>query len=534
MTPLVDAALRATLVLAFGLGLRALLRRQPAALRHALVTASLVAAPAVAAIAPSLPGLALRLPAAAAVTSEGSPTRTDLTAPARRPAIEATSGPLHATPPAAWPRALAILWGVGAVGAASLRLGSALRLRRRARTGRPVGERRWTRALDRARERLAITGPVDLRSVPERSLLATWGWRRPRIVIPDAALAWSDARIAAVLAHELAHVLRRDWLVQSIADTAWALLWWNPLAWLAARRLRDDAELACDDAVLRAGIAPATYADHLLDIARACGSAGRPEAVPAMARPSTLERRIVAMLNPRLDHGRPTRRTTVAAAAALVAMLLPVALLRAQGAPQPLEGVIYDQSGAVVPGVTLTLVTGTATTQAMTDPAGRFVFDTVDAGAHVLQAKIPGFRALRQELLLKESADWNRAVTLPLGEVRETISVTAPRPAAIVPLNGPVPVRVGGNIRAPRKLKNVPPLYPERMRDAGLEALVEVEAVIDRSGAVANVRVVSTSVHPDFAQAATDAVRQWRFEPTLLNGTPVDVVMTVSVHFGLS
>lgn len=60
-----------------------------------------------------------------------------------------------------------------------------------------------------------------------------------------------------------------------------------------------------------------------------------------------------------------------------------------------------------------------------------------------------------------------------------------------------------------------------------------LDAIIGRDGAVVSVRVVTAQVHPDFAQAAIDAVRQWQFTPTLLNGTPVEVVMAVTVDFEL-
>jgi protein TonB len=72
------------------------------------------------------------------------------------------------------------------------------------------------------------------------------------------------------------------------------------------------------------------------------------------------------------------------------------------------------------------------------------------------------------------------------------------------------------------------------MRAAGREGVVPIEAIIGRDGTVSSVRVLSAQVHPDFAIAAVDAVRQWRFSPTLLNGAPVEVVMTVSVTFNLS
>jgi protein TonB len=72
------------------------------------------------------------------------------------------------------------------------------------------------------------------------------------------------------------------------------------------------------------------------------------------------------------------------------------------------------------------------------------------------------------------------------------------------------------------------------MRAAGREGHVPIEAVIAADGTVSYVRVLSAQVHPDFAIAAVDAVRQWQFTPTLLNGRAVEVVMTVSVQFSLS
>jgi protein TonB len=91
---------------------------------------------------------------------------------------------------------------------------------------------------------------------------------------------------------------------------------------------------------------------------------------------------------------------------------------------------------------------------------------------------------------------------------------------------------VGRNVRLPKKIKDVRPEYPASTREAGLEGLVPLEAVIGRDGTVSSLRVLSAKVHSDLAAAAMHAVRQWRFEPTLLNGVPVDVVMTVTVEFG--
>ena len=199
---------------------------------------------------------------------------------------------------------------------------------------------------------------------------------------------------------------------------------------------------------------------------------------------------------------------------------------------------MYYAIGAVMPDVTLTLEDARgATVQATTDGAGRFEFPSIAPGSYVLEASIPGFKKLRQTLELRQASDWTLDLLLQLGTVQETITVSGRRltPAGAPRQPGtPSPVRVGGNVRPPRKLRDVRPVYSEALREAGVEGVVSLEAVIGKDGATTSVRALSARVHPELAKAAIDAVRQWRFDPTLLNGQPVEVVMTVSVEFRLS
>ena len=75
----------------------------------------------------------------------------------------------------------------------------------------------------------------------------TWGLFRPVIVLPSGAEHWPEDRRRIVLSHELAHIARHDWLLQICAELVRALYWFHPLAWLAAARLRQESERACDD-----------------------------------------------------------------------------------------------------------------------------------------------------------------------------------------------------------------------------------------------------------------------------------------------
>jgi protein TonB len=113
-------------------------------------------------------------------------------------------------------------------------------------------------------------------------------------------------------------------------------------------------------------------------------------------------------------------------------------------------------------------------------------------------------------------------------------TAAAPPPPAAAGTGAPprAPVRVGGDIREPRKIKHVPPVYPDAARAAGVQGLVILEAIIDRDGNVRDVSVLRSV--PQLDQAAIDAVRQWQFTPTLLNTVPVEVIMTVTVNFSLA
>ena len=92
-------------------------------------------------------------------------------------------------------------------------------------------------------------------------------------------------------------------------------------------------------------------------------------------------------------------------------------------------------------------------------------------------------------------------------------------------------VRVGGQIKEPKKLKDVKPIYPDIAKQARVQGVVILECTISPAGRVSEVKVLRGL--PLLDQAALDAVKQWVYTPTLLNGVPVPVIMTVTVNFKL-
>jgi beta-lactamase regulating signal transducer with metallopeptidase domain len=128
----------------------------------------------------------------------------------------------------------------------------------------------------------------------------TWGLFRPVILLPFPALFWTRERLQAVLLHEAAHIRRHDSVSQMLSLLVCALYWPNPLVWLAARALRNKAEIAADDQVIAAGMRPSSYAGELLQLAsefrsRQPALAGMPL---FMAAPSALEARVKSVLAP--------------------------------------------------------------------------------------------------------------------------------------------------------------------------------------------------------------------------------------------
>jgi len=253
---LADLGVRSTAVLGLSLGAAWLLRRGSAASRHAVLTAGLLSVP-VAAVASWLAGATL-------VGSSIVP----------GPAL------------AAWAPWLGAAWLVGVVLAAAPLARSVIALRRVVGT---AGEAAWLAHLDGGRARVLV-GDV---AVP-----ITFGWLRPVVLFPRGAEAWSPAERETALAHELAHVRRRDWPVQIAARLALSLAWFQPLAWIGWRRLLLEAEQAADDGVLQRGVPASTYSEHLL--ARCAELASLTPAAVAMAprSASQLERRVRAVLAP--------------------------------------------------------------------------------------------------------------------------------------------------------------------------------------------------------------------------------------------
>ena len=441
------------------------------------------------------------------------------------------------------------IWLAGALASAGVLLVGLARLRWLRASSSHVTDGPWPRLCgDRARLS-GLTRGVDLLFGPHPGLVATWGCRRPAVMLPASASEWSAERMRVVLLHELAHVRRGDWLLQMAAETLRCVWWFNPLAWIIRARLRRESEHAADDLVLAQGVPATTCATHLVDLAREAGQHQRTWLpAPAMARPSRLERRVSTLLNPltnRLPLTRPGRFWSLAA---LVLASMLVAGLHVDAQTARIAGTVVDQAGRVVqnPGLTLTNRATAEQLRATGDDAGRFEFADLEPAEYSLMVGKPGFERLFRRFSLEGGEQIEEELVLRLGSVEETIVVTdtGESPTAARTISEATRARYlehrnqGGTIAPPIKIRDQAPVYPASVRGSGFEGKVVLEAQIKTDGTVEVLQILApvdlatmTTVYPDLARSAMEAVGGWRYEPTLLHGVPVDTRMTISVTF---
>ena len=548
-----DVALKATLLAGAALALAAVLRTQSAAVRHWVLTMGVVCVAALPLLTLVVPSWHIPVASSAprAVVRPGAVVAVTIM-PQGVAATEQPDGRAAARSSLAAGAPL-FVWMAGAALSALMLVVGLVRLRAIGRAATRVGDPRRIGLLDELARAGGVRRPVALLQSADAALLVTWGVGRPKIVLPPAARDWDDERWRIVLCHELAHIRRGDWLVQIFARAVLALNWFNPIMWLACRRLQRESEHACDDAVLGAGVDATDYAAHLVDLAR---TLTRPRAVlpaPAMARRSTLEGRIAAMLNARLNRRPLTSSARVATAVALMALTVSLAAAAAQRF-STFSGTLTDQTNAVLPNVAVGLtnkVTG-AKYEVRSDRNGHFEFVGLPDGDYAMAASEPGFAPLKDAITIV-GRDLDRTMQLQLASLQETIRITS-GPSRSAPANvdaraeyreraqnkrreiieqcaaqgggGPI----GGNIKQPMKVVDVKPKYPERLSAAKVGGEVVLEAVIGTDGTVTEVSVV-TGADPELDAAAIEAVRQWEFSTTFLNCTPVDVHMKVNVSF---
>jgi TonB family protein len=279
----------------------------------------------------------------------------------------------------------------------------------------------------------------------------TFGLRRPVLLLPSRFLEMEAGPQTAIACHELMHVRRRDWAWTIFEELVRAVLWFHPAIWWLLGRIQLAREQVVDAEVIELTQARRHYLEALLEVA----NVPRP-AVAALAplflRKRHFAQRVALILKEvSMSRLRLILSLTVMAAGVALASGLAARAFPLEGAPE-------------------------------------FVASEDTTGGGSGQEASPPTTAQK--------------------------------------------IRVGGSAQQKKLIHQVPPVYPPLAKQARIQGTVRLTAIIGKDGTVQDVQLVSG--HPLLVPAAMEAVRQWRYEPTLLNGEPVEVITQIDVNFTLS
>jgi TonB family protein len=470
---------------------------------------------------------------------------------------------------------------IARLGWLALSFGRLQRLRRR-------GERAEAcRAHDDLQELIGVRCEVHF--VDRLRQPVTFGVRRPVILLPAALADASDEVQRAVISHELFHVKRRDWAWLVGEELICALLWFNPAVWWAVARVHDARELVVDELAVLATGRRRAYVEALMRFADETSLAP----VAAFGGRRQLFHRIVMLSKERVMSSRRIVLTVglmtlaLAAGAGQAMSAFPLTAepqLTRQTTPGPLEQRAQPvtpenpiprrvlQEDAVYPSeaqmlgargnvtlmITLDDIGRVAEARRIglrvmtSDPSAAIAFTTPNAGeqkfvlnndvdfSNRMKAAAEAFEVAAIRAVEQWRYDAPAAAPLsfvvsfsfsPTGTSasQSALTTSGGRGGGAATLATGGPVRVGSDIRTPTKIKHVDPVYPEIAMQAKVRGVVVAEIRIGTDGSVEDAKILRSI--PLLDQAALDAVRQWRFTPTLLNGQAVPVMLTVTVNF---
>jgi len=360
---------------------------------------------------------------------------------------------------------------------------------------------------------------------------------RPTIVLPayDYIETLAQEELETVFAHERAHIARRDNLIALIVQLICAFFWFDPLHRIARRRLMALRERACDEAVLERGCDADSY---LAALARSCEAPFRSSAVACMSRLQLRERMEWIMTYE--SHRRFPARIVqlgiglaIAIAAVAFALLAPSPNLTAaevETAKALGEAEQFEVRAMHIDGISRVVIKSDVFT-------GFVKFDfkpdvrttTTTAGNRTykwtIQLNSDGSGSATMDVTEGESlvATSVKTFTAPTEALSSSAPPAPPRPGA---------QRIDSTMTAPKVISRVEPVYPEAAKKSRLSGVVILEMTIKEDGSVSDVRVVKP-LPLGLDQAALDAVRQWRFEPAMKDGKPIEVIFNITMNFKL-
>jgi len=423
--------------------------------------------------------------------------------------------------------AAVIVWAVGALAIGTVAALRSRRLRRALEATAPP-DPALRRRVDALAERLDVSPPRTL-LVAGRVPPMLWGRLTGAVLLlPDELLErLSPPQIEALIAHELAHLKRRDHWVRWLELAVTVTWWFNPVTWWARRRLRQAEERCCDAVVARTLPDHArAYADTLVETLRFLAGTRivQPVGAVAMADLSEVQRRLEMILS-RSPSRRPRLVSRIVLGCVVAGALLLTPVLASVDSGADLPAPFHEKITLNLKGADLAQVIGqfgkVTGCDVRLDPtvSGTVTVDLLDVPL--------------EDVLDRVTAQNNAGWRLDDGTlVVFSLDPPEPSPMLVGHLDDKPVYKVDGEISHPVKISAPPPQYPEDCRAEKVMGLVVLDTVIDATGRVVDVSVEES---PDnrLSEAAMDAIRTWVFEPATLEGQPVAVRYVLTVNFRL-
>jgi TonB family protein len=382
--------------------------------------------------------------------------------------------------------------------------------------------------LPRVAKQLRCNRQVRLKRGAAVCMPMTWGVIRPQLLLPSSCDQWPTPRLHVVIAHELAHVQRLDWLFQTLVQAVCAVYWFNPMFWIAANRLHRESELACDDAVLGLGIDARDYAVHLFEIARGfCQSNSAWSPTLAMARRSALEHRFATLLKSSLNRSALGVKKALLISLGALVLAIPIAAMHVS-APADAASPVVDQY------TTPPLYSDEARSQGVEGKVTIEVAVGVEGKAKALQV-VRGLGYGLDQNALVAVRDWHFVPAKRNGHAVESITrLDVEFSLKTAELNeliaNDMATQIGPGVTPPQVVHRADAIYPASMKAEKDQGAVVLDAVIPEDGVPRVIRVIR-SLDWQFDEIAINSLKEWRFSPAMKDGKPVKVRMNVAVEF---
>ena len=376
---------------------------------------------------------------------------------------------------------------------------------------------------------------------PKINSPVTFGYRTPVVILPPSFPGMSESCRRSILCHELLHVRRKDWLSTVIEEIVRSVFWFHPAVWWLLGRIHLSREQVVDHEVVRLIGNRQPYLDSLLEIAQ---TRARLKAVPAplFLRESHFIQRVTLLLK-EASMSRTRLLISLAGIAVLLIGTVQIAAAwfpltgspiiveeetvdmkstpaRPIHSPSESDGVVGGSAGGIAGGIPGGVVGGVAGSKAPTTTKPDIkVFGTSPTPDGIVGG-IPG------GVTGGTQGDIPGGV---VGNLLSNMAKTAPPPPPKPRRRDPI--KIGGNFMESKLMRKIEPAYPELAKRTRTQGNVILIVTVDEEGNVADIKV--SGGHPLLNDAAVNAVKQWKYSPTLLNGVPVPVITTVTVAFRL-